>query len=157
MPDSDTDAPESDPAYWHRQFGAALFNHSWQLLEKADRTAEEDDELLAAVFASRFHWGRVGDAGHTSVGDNQIARVCAALGLGDLAVHYAAKALAVTEDEGWTDYRLASAHEVVARAAASAGDRETRDQHVALARAAIERLEDPEDREVVGAQLDSVP
>jgi hypothetical protein len=144
-------------ARWHREFAAALFNHAWTLLEKPDRTSAEDDDMLAAAFASRFHWGRVGTAREWAFGDEHIARVCSALGHGDLAVRYATQALATTEAEGWQDFALAAAHESVARASAAAGDRQARDRHLALGRAALDLIDDPDDRAVIETQLDDVP
>jgi hypothetical protein len=150
----------TDPAQaeaWQRQFAAALFNRTWDLLDKPERTDEDDDELLAAAFGSRFFWGRVGDASNRAVGDGQIARVCAELGRADLAVRFASKGLAAVEAEGYTDFRLASAYEVMARAHACAGNVAERDRFVALATDAIAALEDPEDREIIEGQLATVP
>lgn len=150
--------PEQDEqAVWHRRFAAGLFNRTWELLDAPARTAAEDDELLAAAFASRYHWGPIGDAGNWAIGDGQIARAAAAIGLDEVAIRYATKALATAESEGWQDFRLASAHEVMARAYAAAGDGAARDRHLASARQALELLDDPEDRAVIGAQIDGVP
>jgi hypothetical protein len=150
----------TDPAQaeaWQRQFAAALFNRTWDLLESPDRTEDDDDELLAAAFGSRFFWGRVGDASNRAVGDGQIARVCAELGHADLALRFASKGMAAVEAQGYTDFRLASAYEVMARAQACAGNGTERDRYVALATDAIATLEDPEDREIIEGQLATVP
>ncbi len=45
----------------HRQLGIDLFNHVWTLLEEPARTTAQDDEMLHAAHASRYHWGKVGD------------------------------------------------------------------------------------------------
>jgi len=42
----------------HRALGVALYNHVWTLLEKADRTPAETDEMIHATHASGFHWSR---------------------------------------------------------------------------------------------------
>ena len=42
---------ELDPAT-QRALAVALFNRVWELLEKADRTAEDDHELVNAAHAS---------------------------------------------------------------------------------------------------------
>jgi hypothetical protein len=136
----------------------ALYNHAWELLEKADRTAAEDDEMLAAAFASRFHWGQVGGPSQQIFGDEHIARVCSYLGHGELAMKYASQALAATEaTEGMPDFALAAAHETVARAAAAAGDRATRDRHVELGTKALDLIADDGDRAEIEKQLNTVP
>ena len=147
----------SDVDHWHRQFAAALFNLSWELLERADRTPQEDDDLLAAVFASRFHWSQVGTAENAAIGDLHVARVCAELGHAELAVRFAAKGLATTHAEGWQDFKLASAHETMARALAAAGEEAGRDDHIEKARAALDLIDDPEDRRLIEDQLRAVP
>ena len=43
----------------HRLIAVRLFNRVWEFMEKADRTSEEDDEMLHAAHASRYHWGHV--------------------------------------------------------------------------------------------------
>jgi hypothetical protein len=150
----------SIPPELHQPLAATLFNRSWDLIDLgAQRTPEQDDELLTLVFASKYHWTLVPDATSETfaVADNQIARAAAAVGLGELAVAYARRALDRTEAEGWTDWRLASAHEVCARAAAAAGDATSRDAHLATARELVAAIDDPEDRAVIGAQVDTVP
>ena len=42
----------------HRQLGVDIYNSTWTLLEKPDRTDLETDELIHRAHASRWHWGR---------------------------------------------------------------------------------------------------
>src|SRR5205807_4601262 len=74
-----------------------------------------------------------------------------------LALRYARSALDIAEAGGWTGWRLASCHEGMARAYATAGDRAARDRHVALARAALRGADDPGDRELIESQLAPCP
>ena len=39
-----------------RRLGVELYNSSWTLMEKPDRTPEEDDRLVHHVHASMYHW-----------------------------------------------------------------------------------------------------
>jgi hypothetical protein len=41
----------------HRRLAADLFNRVWELLEMPVRTREQDDEMVHAAHASRYHWG----------------------------------------------------------------------------------------------------
>ena len=86
-----------------------------------------------------------------------MAHVACLLGLGEMAALFASGNLATAEAEGWEGWRLASAHEGMARACATRGDDEGRSHHVAAARSALEREPDPEDRAVVEEQLASLP
>lgn len=150
----------SIPSETHKPLAGALFNRSWDLLDLGDgRTAEQDDELLMVAFASKFHWTRVDGvtAENLAIADNQIARAAAAVGFGDLAVAYARRTLDRTTAEGWTDWRLASAHEICARAFAAVGDASACDSHVAKAREIAATIEDAEERAVIEGQIDTVP
>jgi len=148
------------PPELHQSLAAALFNRSWDLLDLGDqRSPDQDDELLTVAFASKFHWSQVPavTAENLAVADNQIARAACDVGLGDLAVAYAKRALERTTAEGWTDWRLASAHEIRARAAAVAGDAGARDEHLAKGREVAAGIDDAEDRAVIEGQIGSVP
>ena len=45
------------------QLGVDLFNKTWTLMEKDDRTREEDDEMIHCAHASAYHWLQVGTRG----------------------------------------------------------------------------------------------
>jgi hypothetical protein len=146
-----------DEAEWHRTFATRLFNSTWTLIEKPDRSADLEIEMLLAAVTSRWHWGQVGDVEQVAAGDWQVAHVASLLGQSELALRFAERHLQTAIAQGWDGWRLASAHEGMARALAAAGDGEGRDHHVAEARRALEREGDAEDKEIIEAQIDSVP
>lgn len=148
--------PEIDPAT-RRSLAAGLFNRVWQLLETAERTPEQDDEMLHAAHASRYHWGEVGDAGNRAVGEWQCSRVYAVLGRGEPALHHARRCLAILEEAHITDWHVASAYEALARASAVAGDAGAAAEWKAKAQAAVARIEDADDREVIEQDLATLP
>ncbi|MDQ1412819.1 MAG: hypothetical protein QOE07_1407 [Acidimicrobiaceae bacterium] len=158
-PADDASSPASTGAdeAWHRRFGAELFNSTWDLIDKADRSAEDDAMMLLGAMASRWHWSTVGTAEQLATGDWQVAHVFSLLGYGDVALRFARRGLATAESEGWDGWRLASAHEGVARACAAAGDAADRAAHVAAAEAALTREPDDEDRAAIASQLASIP
>jgi flagellar biosynthesis regulator FlaF len=142
---------------WHREVAVSTFNRTWDLLDASARTRDDDAELLTAAFTSRYHWEKAGTAENVAIADNQVARVAAALGHGALAVEFATAALTRTEAEGWTDWRLASALEVCARAHAADGNAPLRDEFYRRAERAVATIDDPDDRAVVEDQLRTVP
>jgi hypothetical protein len=42
-----------------RKLAASLFNATWRLLDKTDRTAEDNTQMIHCAHASRFHAARV--------------------------------------------------------------------------------------------------
>lgn len=139
----------------HRRLAADLFNRSWQLLELESRTPRQDDELVHVVHASAFHWGEIGNAAHRARSENQCARVYAALGRPEAALHHAQRALDMVREggDGFEDWDLATALEVVARAHLAAGNRTEAERYAALAQAELEHVTDLEDREIIASQL----
>ena len=150
--------PAEDLSRWHRHFAVTMFNRSWELLDLSDaRTADDDDELLAVVFGSRWHWGHAGGEEEKAVGDHQIGNACSQLGLGSLALRFARQALTRTEANGWGGWRLASCYEGMARAAAVAGDAAERERWLTRATEALDDISDPEERATIAEQVASVP
>ena len=91
-------AIEIDPAV-RRQLAADLFNHTWALLDKADRTAANNDEMIHSAHASRYHWGEVRDHEPVNLarGEWLCSRVYAILGRAEPALWHARRCLAINE------------------------------------------------------------
>jgi len=139
----------------HRRLAVELFNRSWRLLELERRTPEQDDELVHCVHASCHHWRAAGTAAHRARGEGQCARVYSALGRAEPALHHAKRCLDLVRagGEGFEDWDLASALEVMARAELLAGERAEAEEHLELARKELATVADPEDRAVIERQL----
>jgi hypothetical protein len=142
---------------WHRQVAVDAFNRAWELIDLLGRTPEQERELLALAFTSRYHWGVVGGDEEAMVGDWLIAHVASLQGFGELALRYASSALDICRANGWTDWRLASMLEGMARAAAVTGDDHARDRYAAEARRVLATVEDEEDRTLIASQLATIP
>jgi DNA-binding transcriptional MerR regulator len=140
----------------HRRLGVELFNHVWRLLETEDRTPEQDDEMVHAAHASRWHWSRTGVPDlpqRLAVGEWQCSRVYAVLGRGEGALHHARRCLALVEAGGLEDWMTASAYEAMARASFVAGDSAAFEDWRARARDATAAIADEEEREVIEGDL----
>jgi len=144
----------------HRAEGVALFNAVWEMLDLPDRTPAQDDQIVHAAHASRWHWSQAGElAGdqQRAVGEWQCSRVYSVLGRGEPALHHARACLAICEESGLSDWVVAAAYEALARASAVAGDEGAARAWLARARTATAAIAEPEDREVIEADLDSLP
>jgi hypothetical protein len=64
----------------HKFFAAECFNQAWDLLDKAERTPEEDEQIIRLSMASHYHWTQREDynATNRSVACWQTAAVCGA-------------------------------------------------------------------------------
>ena len=140
-----------------RKAAADLFNYTWTLLEKADRTERESDLMIHATHASRFLWEEVGEPLNHARGEWQIARVYAVADRAEPALHHARRCLAIVEEHGVGDFDLACACEALARAHATAGERGAAARYEGLGRETAARIEEADDRDLVLADLDSLP
>lgn len=153
-----TPLPELDPKL-ERQLAAGLYNNVWRLLELPGRTPVQDDEMIHAAHASRYHWGRVGQAVNLARGEWLCSRVYAVLGRAEPALWHARRCLAILEASDGDErepWDLPGAYEALARASTVAGDRGEAARWVALARKALAKVDDAEDREPIEKDLDSL-
>jgi hypothetical protein len=130
-----------------RKVAVELFNRVWVLMEKPRRTREEDDEMIHAAHASRYHWGVVGKAENRARGEWQISRAYTVLGRGEPAVAHARRCLEICEEHGLADWDLAYAYESLARAHKTAGDTAKARKFKKLARAAGDQIAEQEERD----------
>jgi hypothetical protein len=146
-----------DPAA-QRRLAAELFNRAWELLELPERTPEQEDELIHAAHASRYHWIGAGGAVNAARGEWQCARVYATLGRAEPALHHARRCLAIAESAADAeDWDVPFAHEALARAHAVAGDEAEAGRWLERACEALPGIADPEDRELLEADLATIP
>jgi hypothetical protein len=143
----------------HRRLGVDLYNATWELLDRGDRSAEDDDALVARAHASFYHWSQVPDVRPENVGRGHwlCSRVHAVLGQADAAAHHAARYVAIARAGQVEDWDLAAALEASARAAAVKGDFDAAERYEAEAREACSAVADAADRAVVEADLATLP
>jgi hypothetical protein len=132
-----------------RSLAADLFNYSWNLIEKEDRTERETDLMIDAAHASRFFWEAVGEPVHHARGEWQISRAYAVARRPEPALHHAQSCLAICEAHGIGPFDLAYAFEAIARAHAVAGDGAEALRWASRAREAAVQIEDEDDRELL--------
>jgi DNA-binding transcriptional MerR regulator len=153
---------ELDPAT-HRRLGVDLYNSTWTLIEKADRTPAETDEMIHRAHASRWHWARAEGSRTVNLarGEWLCARVYATLGRGEPAVWHSRRCLEIVEsigeDEGRSSWDLAGAYEAMARASFAAGDSASGALWKAKGSEALAAIEDEDDRMPIEADLATLP
>lgn len=140
----------------HRKLASSLFNFTWDLIEKADRTEEDKDLMLNAAHASRFHWGVVGTALNRARGEWQISRVYSILGRIEPALYHAGKSLELCLDNQLSDFDLGFSYEALARAYAVMGDKSKRDENMAHAKQAATRVSKEDDRKWLLKNIDEI-
>jgi hypothetical protein len=98
-------APGTGSVTNERLLAAQLFNETWRLMEQENRTVADDDRMIHAAHASRYHWGLVPEATPANLarGEWQISRVYAVLRRSEPARYHAQRVLDICQDNGITD------------------------------------------------------
>lgn len=136
-----------------KKLASDLFNLTWDLLDKQERTQAENDTMVHAAHASRFHWGEIGTPLHFARGEWQISRVYSVLGRSEPALYHAQRSLDLCTENGIGDFDLAFAYEALARAYAIAGEGAKSGEYIELAMKAAEEIEDKGNREYLEGEL----
>lgn len=153
-------APRTDTgldAEQHRTAGIALFNYTWTLLENDARTEDQDVEMVHAAHASSYHWMQVGTPANRVRSEWQCSRVYAVLGRAEPSLWHARVALGICEREGIGDWDLGFVYEALARAHAVGGDMRESARWLEQARNAAAEVAEDGDRELLLADLETVP
>lgn len=151
-----TEEPGFDTAQAHRYFSARCFNLAWDLIDKADRTPEEDAQMVHLAHASLWHWSRRPDCSDKSlsIGYWQASRIYALLGEAENARKYARLCLEKTPPD--EPFYLGYANEALARAEGIAGNGRGADEYLAEARRQAKRIADEEDRQLLFRDLETL-
>jgi uncharacterized protein YndB with AHSA1/START domain len=154
-------APDAEPVDAeredHRAFGASAHNRVWELLGRDDRTPADDREMVDAAHASLWHWRYAGTLVNEQRGEWLVSHVRAVLGDGDAALAHARRCWALTETGALDGFDYAYACEAMARAHAARGDVDDARAWRDRASTAATKVSDPEDREIVDADLAAGP
>ncbi|MFO0903958.1 MAG: hypothetical protein U0939_13220 [Pirellulales bacterium] len=149
-------SPPIDVAAGHRWFAATFFNGVWDLMDKADRTPDETEQMISMCHASMCHWRHREDRQpiNLSVGYWQLSRVYALAERAAEALHYGQLCLAASEGVG--EFYLGYAYEALARAAQLAGDADACAAHLEAARNQASLVADADSRQALEGDLESI-
>jgi hypothetical protein len=131
----------------HRQLAVQLFNGTWTLMEKPDRTPDEDALMIHQAHASAYHWLQVGTPANFARSHWQCSRVYCILSRAEPALYHARFVLDICERHSIGDWDLAYAYEALARAHAVAGDAQQARHWLDQARAAGADIAEPRERD----------
>jgi len=140
---------------FHKKMAIRWFNETWNLLDKTDRTADEDARMNHTAHASRLHWEFVGSAENLAIGEWQVARVHAVLRQPDAALFHARRSLEIATLHTLRPFLIACAHEAIARALAPTQPA-TAAKHIASARRVAAEITDPEEKKILDEDLATI-
>ena len=141
----------------HKKSAVDSFNLVWGLLDKRERTKEDDDRMVHAAHASRFHWGEIGTPVEFERGEWQISRVYSVLKRSESALYHAKRCLEICQRNSIGDFDIAFAYEAMARASAAAGEMSHCQRYIKSAREAGDQIKEKGDRNYFFSELKMIP
>ena len=144
---------ETDIAAAHKFFAADCFNKAWDLIEKPDRSPQDDRLMVALNQASIYHWLQRDDCTqqHLSVGYWQASRIQAMLANPAEAVRLGEVCLSYSR--GLKPFYLGYAHEALARAYKLAANEREAAQHLKAAQDLAAQVGDSGERQYLVSDL----
>lgn len=139
----------------HAAFAKAANNATYGLLDRNDRTPDDDATMIHQAHAAAFHWSRVGGPVQMARAEYLVSRVYAFLGRADAASYHADRCMGLVTSAGVADFDMAYALEAKARSLAAAG--ELAHASEVLAEAVSVPIGDSEDRRLVMADIEAGP
>jgi len=153
-----TKKDEFDQAAAHKYYSANCFNKAWDLIDKEQRTPEEDEDMIRLALASHYHWTQRPDYSNTSasIAYWQTARIYTILDQAENAMHYSQLCLKVSQEEDVPPFFLGYAYEALARAAAAAGSNQDMKTYLDKARTAAGEIQKTDDRKMLLDDLETI-
>lgn len=141
----------------HHYLGIELNIQTWNLLEKKDRTKQDDNTMIAFAFGSQYHWYHSPEwkPENAQRGEWLISRVYSVLKNADKALEHANKCFELTKQNEIGDFDLAYSYEALYRSYKIAENKEKESYYYALAKDAGLKIKDEEDKKIFFADLDS--
>lgn len=141
---------------WHKKEAVDNFNKTWELIDKTNRSHEDTIEMIHRAHASRYHWGQIGTPLEFLRGEWQISRVYALTGIAESAILHGKESLRLCRENKIGGFDLAFAYEAVARAYHVINDTENVVHYLKLAKDATNEIANPEDREYLISELQTI-
>lgn len=141
-----------------KKLAIQLFNETWDLIDKADRTTEDNALMLHKAHTSCYLWmiEETSTPTNHARGEWQVSRVYALLGMGEPALLHGQRSLDICLANGIGDFDLAFGYEAVARAKAVLGDASGAAEVKSLARTAAEAIAEQGDKDYVLSELETI-
>ena len=142
----------------HKYFSVACFNKAWDLIDKTDRTPEEDDQMIRLSMASHWHWTQREDYApqNASIAYWQLSRIYAILARGEEARKYGLLCLNASQAEDIAAFYLGYAYEALALAEMVSGDTKRAQEYLKEAHSAAGKITDRDEKKLLLGDLSTI-
>jgi hypothetical protein len=140
----------------HEKLAKDLFNATWGLLDKKERSPEDEVRMIHSAHASRYHWGEIGEPLQFERGEWQISRVYSVLEMPEAALFHAKECLRICEANEIAGFDIAFAHEAMSRAYSIAGESILAEKYYEKAKETGTKIEDEGTRNYFMGELETI-
>ncbi len=142
----------------HKHFSASCFNAAWDLIDKPERSVEDEERMLQLAVASAWHGSQREDCTDQSrsIAYWQISRIHAICERGAEAVRYGTLCLAVSQGKDVAPFALAYAYEALARGESVSGNPLETKAWLAKAHEVVARISDDETQKMLRDDLATI-
>lgn len=140
----------------HKKIGIDLFNATWDLINKKEKSNEDVLQMIHTAHASAYHWRQVGTPLNFQRSEWLISRVYALANIGESALFHAQKCMDITKEYHITGVYKAFAYEGIARAYSVLDNAAEAKKYLELAKELADRIADKEDRDYVISELSTI-
>jgi hypothetical protein len=153
-----SEKPEFNLDAAHKYFSATCYNKAWELINKTDRTSEEDEQMIRLSLASTWHWTQRDDCTdqNMSIAYWQTSRIYSILGQAGNAMKYAELCLNFSQGDDAKPFFRGYAYEALARAEMVAGNQEKVDEYLQEAHKLLAVLTDEHEKKYLGDDLATI-
>lgn len=147
---------DSEQQKAHQFYSVQCFNLAWELLEKSDRTSEDDQQMILLNQTSLWHWTQRKDRAdrNLSIGYWQASRIHSVLGDAQNALKSANSCMRVSQQE--PAFFVGYAFEALARAHALNDDQQEAKKALNEAKALADKVADEESKQMLLSDLDTI-
>jgi len=142
----------------HSHFSSDCFNKCWTLIDKADRSPEDVEDMLLLAHASLWHWKHRADCKplNLSIGYWQVSRVYALAGDYEMAKLFGERCLKVGQDNKLPAFYVGYAYEALTRAELLHDKADQAKRFLGKAHKELESVTNKDERQLLEADLVSL-
>jgi len=140
----------------HKHFAVNLFNETWDLLDKTERSHEETLLMIHKAHASLYHWLQIGTPNEFCIGEWQLARVYSVANMPESALVHAQRCLTICKENEMKGFNLAYAYEAMARAYHLAGNAAEFEHYYQLAKSESAAITEEASRKMLLDDLQTI-
>lgn len=142
----------------HKHFSTDCFNKCWKLIEKKNRTPEDEEDMVLLTHASLWHWTQRDDYQpmNLSVAYWQLGRVYCQTKNTPMARHYGQKCVEISIENNMPPFYVGYGYEVLAHASALEANAGEAREYLRLAGEQIEKITVDKNKKLLQADLEKV-